>query len=53
MPPTDEHNPKSRVNYTIRRLNENQVQRLVRFFGDGSGQVICWELLSRALKLVM
>jgi hypothetical protein len=49
MPPTDEHNPKSRVNYTIRRLNENQVQRLVRFFGDGSGQVICWELLSPAL----
>jgi hypothetical protein len=39
-----EHEPKCRLHFTIHRLNQSQKPRLVRFFGDGTGEGICWEL---------
>ena len=36
--------PKYRLHYTIRRLNRSQQQRLIRFFGDGTGVGVCWQL---------
>lgn len=35
---------KQRLHDTITSLNRNQENRLVRFFGDGSGEAICWEV---------
>jgi hypothetical protein len=36
--------PKYRLHFTIQSLNESQRQRLIRFYGDGTGEGICWEL---------
>lgn len=44
LPPQAEQDPKYRLHFTIHRLNQNQVQHLVRFFGDGTGEGVCWEL---------
>jgi hypothetical protein len=38
-------NPKRRVHYSVDRLNRGQIERLLRFHGDGSGHAICWEFL--------
>jgi hypothetical protein len=35
---------KNRQHFTINRLNQNQQQQLIRFFGDGTGEGVCWEL---------
>jgi hypothetical protein len=35
--------PKRRLHDTINSLNRNQRSPLLRFFGDGSGEAICWE----------
>ena len=37
--------PKRRLHDTINSLNRNQRVPLLRFFGDGSGESVCWEPL--------
>ena len=37
-------NPKNRLHDTINHLNQNQQERLIRFFGNGTGEGVCWEL---------
>lgn len=37
---------RQRLREAIRSLNESQKRRLIRFFGDGSGGGVGWELLS-------
>jgi hypothetical protein len=34
--------PKKRLHETIAALNRNQVNRLIRFCGDGSGRGVTW-----------
>ena len=34
--------PQQRLHDAVRCLNRNQVNRLVRFFRDGTGQGVCW-----------
>ena len=36
------HDPKQRLHDAVNRLNRNQMNSLVRFFRDGTGQGICW-----------
>jgi hypothetical protein len=38
--------PKRRLHDTIKSLNRNQKNRLVRFMGDGTGEGVRWELVS-------
>ena len=44
--PSGEHVPRHRLGFTVRRLNDCQTERLIRFFADGTGHGICWERLS-------
>jgi hypothetical protein len=43
LPPKDEVVIKNRLHATIKWLNRNQEDRLLRFRGDGSGEAVCWE----------
>ncbi len=43
LPPVSESEPKQRLRETIRSLNRNQKERLVRFKGDGTGEGVLWE----------
>jgi len=45
LPPINDGCPKDRLRDTIRHLNSNQKNRLIRFRGDGTGQGILWELI--------
>lgn len=45
LPPVAEMDPTQRLRDTIRRLNGNQRNRLIRFHGDGHGSGLRWELL--------
>lgn len=44
LPQDRELPPKRRLRETIKSLNRNQKQSLIRFIGDGSGQGVRWEL---------
>ena len=44
LPPRPEQNPKRRLHDTIKSLNRNQKNRLIRIMGDGTGLGIRWEL---------
>ena len=44
LPPHPHCDPKHRLHDTIRSLNRNQKNRLLRFKGDGTGQGVLWEL---------
>jgi hypothetical protein len=44
LPPQAEQDPKYRLHFTIHRLNQSQKQCLIRFFGDGTGEGVCWAL---------
>jgi DNA-binding NarL/FixJ family response regulator len=37
--------PKERLRATIKSLNRRQRQKLVRFFGDGTGKGVAWQML--------
>jgi hypothetical protein len=39
-------NPKIRLRDAIAKLNRHQVNRLLRFHGDGNGMGLRWESLS-------
>ena len=45
LPPTPGVDAKRRLHDCINRLNRNQKQRLLHFFGDGTGCRIGWNLL--------
>lgn len=45
LPPRGTRSPKLRLRDTIGKLNRRQVDRLIRFHGDGTGQGVNWELL--------
>jgi hypothetical protein len=49
IPPKDDLVAKCRLRDAIRWLNRNLEPRLLRFYGDGSGEGICWELLASAV----
>jgi hypothetical protein len=38
---------KGRLHETIHNMNRHQKHRLIRFFGDGSGERVCWEPISQ------
>ena len=42
LPPRSDIDPKRRLHDTIKSLNRNQKQPLVRFHGDGTGQGVRW-----------
>jgi hypothetical protein len=46
LPPHPEIIPKQRLHDTVKSLNRNQQNRLIRFLGDGTGQGVRWELAS-------
>lgn len=43
LPPVAELDPKRRLHHTLNRLNRNQTNRLIRFFGNGNGRAVRWE----------
>lgn len=43
LSPQADQDPKRRLHDTINSLNRSQKQPLIRFYGDGSGQGLCWE----------
>ena len=51
LPPSPDLQPKRRLHDTIKCLNLNQVQALIRFRGDGTGQRVLWELLPASAAL--
>jgi hypothetical protein len=40
---------KGRLHATIRHLNANQQNRLIRFRGNGTGEAVLWELIGAAV----
>ena len=50
LQPQDERVAKQRLRWTINRLNRHQEHPLIRFFTDGSGQVVCWELVESVVR---
>lgn len=46
LPGHPDYPPKRRLHDTIKSLNRNQKNSLVRFMGDGTGEGIRWELIS-------
>lgn len=44
LPRVEEQEPKRRLHDAIKSLNKNQINQLVRFRGDGTGQGVTWEL---------
>jgi hypothetical protein len=47
LPPHPDQDAKRRLHDTIVTLNRHQRHPLIRFLGDGSGQGVRWELLTR------
>ena len=45
LPPSAEQCPKRRLHDAIKCLNRRQVHAVLRFFGDGSGRGVLWELV--------
>jgi hypothetical protein len=43
LPPHEGQDSKRRLHETIDRLNRNQINRLIRFRGNGNGRGILWE----------
>jgi hypothetical protein len=45
LSPVPDQSPKQRLRDTVKRLNENQKNHLIRFRGDGTGERVRWELI--------
>jgi hypothetical protein len=45
LPPLAGRNQREHLRDTIVNLNRYQQPRRIRFFGDGNGQGVCWEML--------
>lgn len=52
LSPQSGQDSKCRLHDTIKRLNRHHQQRLLRFFGDGTGEGVCWELVDSAALAV-
>jgi hypothetical protein len=52
LPPQPEQDSKRRLHDTIKSLNRNQRQRLLRFKGDGTGEGARWEFFPRADRVI-
>jgi len=50
LPPKGKIGPKQRLRATIRGLNGHQKKKVIRFFGDGTGEGICWVGVCRAIS---
>ncbi|MGD0897241.1 MAG: hypothetical protein ABR915_05350 [Thermoguttaceae bacterium] len=48
LSPSDQH-PKHRLRDTIKGLNANQKNRLIRFRGDGTGERVRWDFVGAAV----
>jgi hypothetical protein len=48
LPGHPDYPPKRRLHDTIKSLNRNQKNCLIRFMGDGTGEGIRWEMISSA-----
>ncbi|NND95812.1 MAG: hypothetical protein HKN47_00615 [Pirellulaceae bacterium] len=46
LPPNDEQDPKRRLQDTIKSLNRNQCNALLRFHGNGTGQAVRWKFVN-------
>ena len=46
LSPVGDQNPKQRLRDTIKCLNANQRNHLIRFRGDGTGERVRWELIN-------
>jgi hypothetical protein len=44
IPPERGMNAKERLHDAIKKLNQSQLNPLIRFHGDGTGRGVCWEL---------
>ncbi len=51
LPPADGIAMKERLKFTIRRLNAAQTERRMHFFGDGTGEAVCWEPSAAAVRV--
>ena len=49
LSPNGHRDPKSRLHDAIKRLNQHQSHRLIRFRGDGTGRGISWEFVTGTL----
>ena len=50
LSPLSDYDPKRRLRDTIKCLNLNQISRMIRFRGDGTGQRVLWELAAASLS---
>ncbi len=50
LPPQPKQDPKRRLHDTVKSLNRNQKNRLIRFLGNGTGQGVRWELIEPAVS---
>lgn len=50
LPPKAGQESKRRLHDTINSLNRKQVIQRIRFFGDGTGEGVCWELICCGAK---
>ena len=46
LPPRAEQNAKRRLSDTIKCLNRNQINPLIQFRGDGTGEGVTWEIVA-------
>ena len=47
LPPISEKDPKRRLSDAIKCLNRKQLNALIRFCGDGTGEGLYWEIIHR------
>lgn len=52
LPPEANVDPKYRLRFTIGRLNHAQQSQGIHFFGDGTGEGVCWALSEAAESLM-
>ncbi len=50
LPPQTDLDPRRRLHDAIKCLNRHQVNRLIRFRGDGTGEGVAWELIVCGLE---
>ncbi len=50
IPPKPGCTPKHRLHSTIEALNQNQVHKLIKFSGDGTGERVCWAPVDEELS---
>ena len=46
LPPCNDQEPKARLHDTIKRMNRGHRMTALRFYGDGTGEGVCWKLVA-------